>query len=214
MWSIIKLLRHPAICSDIQKTINLLFVIDLKPQLKVLLFFMATDEYFEKLPNIAGVRGSFFVCYNRPIEKIASSNIPQLINQILNCHPLNNKSLYDYSVFMVWWHSDMHCPTLQNVTFWRATRCGWWIFDKKFKKMPKITISWCKMYKPGNSDWNQISVLPDDSITRHEHFLSNIGDFWQTTSGSSPKCDFLEGWAVHVWTVLPVGLIWMYVAVV
>ena len=73
---------------------------------------------------------------------------------------------------------DMHCPTLQNVTFWRATRCGWWIFDKKFEKMQKITISWCKMYKPGKSGWNQISVLPDDSIIRHEHFLSNIGDFW------------------------------------
>ena len=29
--------------------------------------------------------------------------------------------------------SDMHCPTLQNVTFWRATRCGWWIFDKKWQ---------------------------------------------------------------------------------
>ena len=37
--------------------------------------------------------------------------------------------------------------------------------------MPKITISWCKMYKPGNSGWNQISVLPDDSITRHELFF-------------------------------------------
>ena len=74
--------------------------------------------------------------------------------------------------------SDMFLPTLQNVTFWRATRCGWWIFEFFFKKMPKITISWCKMYKPGNSGWNQISVLPDDSITRHEHFLLNIGDFW------------------------------------
>ena len=53
------------------------------------------------------------------------------------------------------------------------------------------------------------SVLPDRSVTRHEHFLSNIGDFWlflefssnfsQTTSGSSPKCDILEGWQKHVW---------------
>ena len=77
---------------------------------------------------------------------------------------------------------DMHCPTLQNVTFWRATRCGWWIFDKKFEKMPKITISWCKMYKPGNSGWNQISVLPDD------HFLSNIGHFLLfVTMGSVPS---------------------------
>ena len=25
--------------------------------------------------------------------------------------------------------TDMHCPTLKNVTFWRATRCGWWIFE-------------------------------------------------------------------------------------
>ena len=37
--------------------------------------------------------------------------------------------------------TDMFLPTLQNVTFWRATRCGWRIFDKKFEKMPKITIS-------------------------------------------------------------------------
>ena len=39
------------------------------------------------------------------------------------------------------------------------------------------------------------SVLPDRSITRHEHFLSNIGDFWlflefflnvQFLSGNTP----------------------------
>ena len=79
----------------------------------------------------------------------------------------NNNSFLNWSPF----RSDMHSPTLQNVTFWRATRCGWCIFEKKIEKMTKITISWCKMYKPGNSGWNQISVLPDDSITRHEHFF-------------------------------------------
>ena len=109
----------------------------------------------------------------------------------------------------------MHCPTLQNVTFWRATRCGWWIFDKIFVKMPKITISWCKMYKPGNSGWNQISghggitmmtALPDMNIfcqilVIFFFFLNFLSNFWQTTSGSSPKHDILTRWQKLVWEI-------------
>ena len=76
----------------------------------------------------------FFVCYNtRPIEKIASSNILQLINQILNCHPLNNKSLYDYSVFMVWWQYWFcynryitETAIVHNIIHQGEKGCVWW----------------------------------------------------------------------------------------
>ena len=37
------------------------------------------------------------------------------------------------------------------------------------------------------------SVLPDDSITRHEHFLSNIGDFWLFLKKIGEQC------AIFVW---------------
>ena len=51
-------------------------------------------------------------------------------------------------------------------------------------------------------------VLVSARATRFVHFAPRNGDFWHflknfvkyppTTSGSSPKCDILEGWAVHV----------------
>ena len=37
------------------------------------------------------------------------------------------------------------------------------------------------------------SVLPDRSITRHEHFFSNIGDFWLFLECFSKNVQFLSG---------------------
>ena len=37
------------------------------------------------------------------------------------------------------------------------------------------------------------SVLPDCSITRHEHFLSNIGDFWLFLKFFLKNVQFLSG---------------------
>ena len=33
-----------------------------------------------------------------------------------------NNGIIDFHISIV--YADMHCPTLQNVTFWRGTRCG------------------------------------------------------------------------------------------
>ena len=35
--------------------------------------------------------------------------------------------------------TDMILPTLQNVTIWRATRCGLPNITQNFSKMPKLT---------------------------------------------------------------------------
>ena len=37
------------------------------------------------------------------------------------------------------------------------------------------------------------SVLPDRSVTRHEHFLSNIGDFWLFLKFFLKNVQFLSG---------------------
>ena len=87
----------------------------------------------------------------------------------------------------------MHGPNGQNVTIWRVTRCFVDIWQFFFEKMPKSPIFWRKMYNSDNSGWNWISVLPDHSITRHEHFLSNIGDFWLFLEFFSKNVQFLSG---------------------
>ena len=50
----------------------------------------------------------------------------------------------------------------------------------------------------------QMTALPDMNIfcqilVIFGFFLNFLSNFWQTTSGSSPKCDILEGWQKHVW---------------
>ena len=49
----------------------------------------------------------------------------------------------------------------------------------------------------------QMTALPDMNIfcqilVIFGFFLNFLRNFWQTTSGSSPKCDILEGWQKHV----------------
>ena len=55
----------------------------------------------------------------------------------------------------------------------------------------------------------QMTALPDMNIfcqilVIFGFFLNFLSNFWQTTSGSSPKCDILEGWQKHV-CFLPMG---------
>ena len=49
----------------------------------------------------------------------------------------------------------------------------------------------------------QMTALPDMNIFCQIlvifcFFLNFLSNFWLTTSGSSPKCDILEGWQKHV----------------
>ena len=106
----------------------------------------------------------------------------------------------------------MHCPTIQNVTFWRATRCGWWIFEIFFKKMEKTPFLGAKCTNlvtlaETRFQCYQMTALPDMNIfcqilVIFGFFLNFLSNFWQTTSGSSPKYDILDGWQKHVWYVL------------
>ena len=46
----------------------------------------------------------------------------------------------------------------------------------------------------------QMTALPDMNIfCQILMIFCFFLNFWQTTSGSSPKCDILEGWQKHVW---------------
>ena len=89
--------------------------------------------------------------------------------------------------------TDMHGPNGQNVTIWRVIRCFCGYLTNIFEKIPKSPIFWQKMYKSGNSGWNWISVIPDRRVTRHEHFWSNIGDFWLFLKKFGGHC------AIFVW---------------
>ena len=87
-----------------------------------------------------------------------------------------------------------HFENLMKRTIERnVTRCFCGYLTKFFEKMPKSPIFWRKMYNSGNSGWNWISVLPDRRVTRHEHFWSNIGDFWLFLKKFGEQC------AIFVW---------------
>ena len=88
-------------------------------------------------------------------------------------------------------HSDMFLPNLQNVTFWRATRCG-------------LAKNCSKTLKNGSYGFRR-QALPDVDFTKMAKsslFYCWFWRFWaffgQTTSGSSPKQNNTDLWQKHV----------------
>ena len=102
----------------------------------------------------------------------------------------------------------MHRPRVENVTFWRATRCG---FAKHCSKMPIKLVKWLrfgdffeKPPKSGSSGFGRYQMwlftINLQILTILQFFFHFCVIFGKTTSGSSPKCDIFNPWAVHVWT--------------
>ena len=79
-----------------------------------------------------------------------------------------------------------------------------WMFDEIFRENAKnrhfLTQNVQTDNDFGNFVWNwklAILVLPDCSVTRHEHFLLNNGDFWLFLKIFAKKEMFLSGKAVR-----------------
>ena len=97
------------------------------------------------------------------------------------------------------------CHILASYQMWFAKNCS---------KMPKLTAKWRRfgdfcdnpnlvaIHLHASVTWYQNCWEPD-SLINYYNLAVNFGifsNFWPTTSGSSPKCDILEVWAVHVCT--------------
>ena len=123
-------------------------------------------------------------------------------------------------------YSNIHHPTVKNVTFWRATRCG---FAKRLLKNAKYNSQIVKIWQ---FLWNPHLVAPESATSDFWRLLTIYGQknfknakipevvdftkiskyslfacyiwrfsaiFGKTTSGSSPKQDILDRWQKHIW---------------
>ena len=101
-----------------------------------------------------------------------------------------------YIDFFVWntllylstFPSDMILPTLQNVTIWRATRCGLPNITQNFSKMPKLTG---KNWRFGDEKPNLVAPSNCMSLVLNERTRLMQLDGATRFGFSSPNLQFL-----------------------